>query len=172
MTRIHSFAPIEDRNARTLILGTMPGAASLVARQYYAHPRNLFWTIIGAMLGITADAPYAERTARLIDADIALWDVLKTCTRPGSLDANIAGASVIANDFAEFFASHPRIERICFNGARAATLYHTKVLRTLAKPPPVDYLRLPSTSPAHASVSAATKTAAWRVALDRAAGVT
>jgi double-stranded uracil-DNA glycosylase len=166
MTRIHSFAPIEHGRARILILGTMPGAASLSAGQYYAHPRNLFWTLIGGMLGFTANAPYAERIARLLEADIAVWDVLKSCTRPGSLDADIASASMIANDFEQFFARHPRIERVFFNGTAAATLYRTRVQRTLSPPPRVGYLKLPSTSPANAGISAAAKATAWRAVLE------
>jgi double-stranded uracil-DNA glycosylase len=169
MTRVHSFPPIAHPGALTLILGTMPGAASLAARQYYAHPRNLFWTVIGAMLGFAAGAPYAVRTAHLIKADIAVWDVLKSCTRPGSLDSDIAPASMIANDFERFFANHPQIERVFFNGAGAATVYRTRVLRTLSTPPRVEYVRLPSTSPANASISAAAKAKAWRVVLESSA---
>lgn len=171
MTRLHSFAPLETVTARTLILGTMPGAASLAARQYYAHPRNLFWTVFGAMLGFDAADPYDVRVAHLLAADIAVWDVLKSCTRPGSLDADIAPASVVANDFARFFAAHPSIERVYFNGAGAAALYRRHVLKAFDVPPPVAYVRLPSTSPANAGTSPTAKMRAWRVVLDRSAKV-
>src|SRR3954451_23432881 len=110
MARICSFPPLESATACTLILGTMPGAASLRAGQYYAHPRNAFWTIIGELLGFDARLDYAARIDHLAAARIAVWDVLQSCERPGSLDSNIDRQSVVPNDFPGFFAAHPRIE--------------------------------------------------------------
>ena len=129
MAHVSSFPPIVGRSPRTLILGTMPGTASLDAQQYYAHPRNAFWGILADLLGFDAGLDYAARTRRLVDADIAVWDVLRSCKRPGSLDSNIEPASVIANDFDWFFARHPTVERVCFNGAAAEALYRRHVLQ-------------------------------------------
>ena len=165
MAPLRSFAPIAGSSARVLILGTMPGAASLKAREYYAHPRNAFWRILAAALGFDCTLDYATRTQALVDADIAVWDVLRSCEREGSLDARIDPASIVVNDFAGFFRRHPGIDRVCFNGATAEALYKRHVLDALAATVRPSYVRLPSTSPANASISAAAKARAWRAAL-------
>lgn len=161
---VESFAPIACPDARILILGSMPSIASLQAGQYYAHPQNLFWTIMGEVLGFDARAPYVERITQLQQAGIALWDVLASCHRPGSLDANIHTATAQANDLPGFLVLHPNIQRICFNGAAAETLFRRHVLPQLSTPG-IDMLRLPSTSPANASIPAAQKRASWSKAL-------
>lgn len=161
--QVHSFPPIARETARVLILGTMPGGASLRAQQYYAHPRNQFWPILGALLGFDPGSPYEMRVDALRAADLALWDVLRACTRPGSLDSAIEQHSAIPNDFAGFLATHRRIRRICFNGATAAALYTRLVRPQLAAGPEVQHLRLPSTSPAHAALPFAAKLRAWQV---------
>ena len=161
--QVHSFPPIARASAQVLILGSMPGAASLRERQYYAHPRNHFWRIMGAILGFDPTSGYEGRIASLRSADIALWDVLRTCTRPGSLDSAIEQHSAIPNDFAGFLAEHPQIRRICFNGAKAEALYARLVRPHLAASPGVQHLRLPSTSPAHAALPFAAKLRAWQV---------
>jgi TDG/mug DNA glycosylase family protein len=94
-----------------------------------------------------------------------VWDVLRSCKRPGSLDSRIDPASVIANDFDTFFARHPTIERVCFNGAAAEALYRRHVVHTLAPTTQPRYVRLPSTSPANASVPVTEKVRLWRVAV-------
>jgi len=162
VTRIRSFAPIAASHAAVLILGSMPGMASLRARQYYAHPRNQFWRIVGDLLGFDPALPYDERVAGLAASGIALWDVLKSCTRAGSLDADIENGSIVPNDFKKFFAGHPLIRRVYFNGATAESCYRRHVL-SLLPAPPLEYRRLPSTSPAHAALSYEKKRAAWRV---------
>jgi len=159
-TRIQGFAPIVEDGARILVLGSMPGVASLDAHRYYAHPRNLFWPIVGAVLGFDPALPYEARLALLTTRGLALWDVVGTCVRPGSLDARIAPDSVVANDIAGLLAAHPGITRIRFNGAAADTLFRRHVLPTLDPLP--DLMRLPSTSPAHASMGFEAKLAAWR----------
>jgi hypoxanthine-DNA glycosylase len=166
---VRSFAPVAEDSATRLVLGSMPGAASLRAGQYYAHPRNLFWRILGELLGFDHGMPYAGRIAALTAADIALWDVLQSCTRAGSLDAAIERDSIVPNDFATFFARHPRVRRVYFNGSTAELYYRRRVVPRL--PPtgvPLVYARLPSTSPAHAAKSFEEKLAAWRVVADGA----
>jgi len=103
---IRSFEPIATPNARVLILGSMPGVASLEAGQYYAHPQNAFWRIMGELVGAGLEKPYDER-ARILKANgVALWDVLQSCIRPGSLDSDIRDE--VPNDFAAFFRSEER----------------------------------------------------------------
>ncbi len=171
MTEVFSFPPIEGADARILILGSMPGKASLEANQYYAHPRNLFWPIMGELIGAYPDLDYAERARVLIANDIALWDVLKSCHRPTSLDADIDKASMIANDFASFFASHTNIRRVFFNGATAEHCFRRHVLPEI-NAGSLEFRRLPSTSPAHAALSYQQKLESWRVILDKPASCT
>ena len=162
MRHIQSFAPIETADARILILGSMPGEASLRAGQYYAHPRNLFWRIMGELLGADPASPYDLRIQALKSARIALWDVLRSCRRKGSLDSNIDHESLVPNDFAAFFLSHPQITRVFFNGTKAEQCYrrHKQPVTGIES---IEYLRLPSTSPANASLSYERKLDAWRV---------
>jgi len=153
------FPPIARPGARILILGSMPGQASLAAGQYYAHPRNAFWPIMATLLGFDPALPYRERAARLTAAGIALWDVLHACSRPGSRDTAIDHESAEANDFAAFFSAHPHIGHVFFNGTAATTLFRRhcpEQARTLP------LTRLPSTSPAHAGRNFADKLAAWQ----------
>jgi TDG/mug DNA glycosylase family protein len=162
MQLVQSFAPVSRANAKVLILGSMPGKASLSAQQYYAHPRNAFWKIMELLYGISFDAPYEERLRQLTSNQIALWDVMGTCRRESSLDSDIVDASIVPNDFAAFFDAHPNVDRVYFNGAKAESSYRKRVSPTLADPDPVTYLRLPSTSPAHASLSLPQKLAMWK----------
>jgi hypoxanthine-DNA glycosylase len=161
MARVCSFPPLADGDAEVLILGSMPGEASLKAQQYYAHPHNTFWRILGTLLGFDPTLPYGQRIARLSGARIALWDVLHSCTRDGSLDTAIIATSETANDLAGFLATHPRIKRVFFNGAKAEASFK----RYIVTLPDLTYLRLPSTSPAHATLSFSQKLEAWRVIL-------
>ncbi len=151
------FAPIATPTARVLILGSMPGQESLRQAQYYAHPRNAFWPIMEALFGIPATLPYAQRTVQLAQCGVAVWDVCAAAYRPGSLDTDIRSDSVVSNDFSEFFQLHPQIQRVCFNGAKAAQLYRKHVKCDL----PLEYCALPSTSPTHASLSFDQKLALW-----------
>ena len=161
MTRVHSFAPIEDEHAEVLILGSMPGRASLAAGQYYAHARNAFWRIMCELLQFDAEAAYELRVRALKSARIALWDVLQSCTREGSLDARIEADMQIANDFRTFFDAHKRITRVFFNGAKAEACFKRHVPLQIGNGS-LDYVRLPSTSPANASVSFENKLEAWK----------
>ncbi len=164
MSRVHSFAPLAAVDARVLVLGSMPGKASLEAGQYYAHPRNAFWPIIEALFGIGRDSAYAARCAALLGQRVAVWDVLKTCTRTSSLDSDIDESSIVPNDFPQFFARHPQVSAIFFNGSMAERTFRRHVASQLAPAlTGLDAIRLPSTSPANASYSWEQKLAAWQV---------
>jgi double-stranded uracil-DNA glycosylase len=165
MRRARSFPPLARANARVLILGSMPGAESLRRREYYAHPHNQFWPIMGELFGAGRELPYAERVERLLARGIAVWDVLKHCERPGSLDSDIVRGSEVVNDFGAFFRAHPGIDAIFFNGAKSEAVFRREVEKRLPRAP--DGTRLPSTSPAHAGLSRAAKLAAWRRIRDR-----
>jgi hypoxanthine-DNA glycosylase len=156
-----SFPAIARADARILILGSMPGQASLAAQAYYAHPRNAFWPIMGSLFGFAPDAPYSERTDALRAAGIAVWDVLATCMRPGSLDSAICLETAAMNDFPGFFRRHQAIRHLFFNGTAAESLFRRGVLPELAGVQ-VSSTRLPSTSPAYAGLSFAAKLAAWQ----------
>jgi TDG/mug DNA glycosylase family protein len=161
--RVHSFAPVVNSSSRVLILGSMPGKVSLLAGEYYAHPRNLFWQLMQELLRVDRSAPYRKRIAQLLARRVALWDVLKTCTRKSSLDSDILPASIVANDFAGLFEAYPKLEVVCFNGAKAAASFRRHVLPGLSDRKDVIFHSLPSTSPANASIPLAKKRAAWRV---------
>jgi len=156
--RSRGLPPHLPPDARLLILGSFPGRASLGARQYYAHPRNQFWPIVGALLGEPlASLPYAERLVRLAAHRIALWDTIVACERPGSLDAAIRDPRRAQP--ARVRRASPGIEAVAFNGgtaARASAEWAAAGYATIA---------LPSTSPAYTRPFDE-KLAAWR-ALER-----
>lgn len=160
---LKGFAPLRAKNARQLILGSMPGRASLHVGQYYAHPRNCFWRLMQHLYGIAADAPYNHRCRQLITQRVAVWDVLHSCARAGSSDAAIQTATILPNDFRAFFARHSGIQRIYFNGAKAAQLYQRYVLPAL---PPnaagIPRRTFPSSSAANALLSFEQKLHIWR----------
>lgn len=156
--RLQGLPPIVSADARLLILGSFPSAASLAARQYYAHPQNHFWTILGRILGADLRArAYRERLRRVRAAGIAIWDVYGSCERSGSLDAAIRNPEF--NDFAALVKRAPRLARVCFNGATAG-----RALAHLASFG-LEALVLPSTSPANASQPLEYKLERWRAAL-------
>ena len=163
MDPVTSFSPLSLPSAKLLILGSMPGVASLTAQQYYAHPRNSFWPIMARVAGFDAAAPYDVRVAALTHTGVAVWDVLQSCVRPGSLDSAIQAGSRIANDFTTFFQAHPGIRLVCFNGTEAQTSYDRYVLPHVSTQD-VRYVRLPSSSPAHA-MAFERKLAAWYAAM-------
>ena len=162
---IRGFPPIADRRARVLVLGSMPSEASLAAREYYAHRHNQFWRIMGAICGFDRAAPYARRQAALKAARIALWDVVWSCRRPGSLDSAIVEDSIRVNDFAAFLRAHPAITCVCFNGRRAESAWRRYVVRSLPPARKLEYRLLPSTSPAHAGMSYLRKLRTWEDAI-------
>ena len=162
---LHGLAPIIDNRARVLILGSFPSTASLAAQQYYAHPRNQFWRILGEAIGQPLkQMDYAARLVAVQAAGIGIWDVYASCERAGSLDSAIRDA--VANPLAGLKKSALALRRICFNGRMAAR--RIREVEALGW----EALILPSTSPAHAGMGFAEKAARWRTALqvDAASG--
>ncbi len=155
LTTLSGLAPVIDANIRVLVLGSFPGAASLAAGQYYAHPRNQLWRLLSEVVGEDLAAlPYAERLPRLLAHRFGLWDVLAACEREGSLDANIRAPA--ANDFDRLRTLCPRLVTIGFNGqasGKFAPQFSSEGYRTLL---------LPSSSPAYAALSFDRKLAYWR----------
>ena len=164
MSAINGFAPIVTGNASVLILGSMPSEASLLRQQYYGHPRNAFWPIMGALLGSDPELCYQLRKEMLMENRIAVWDVLQSCNRLGSLDSSIKLATIRTNDFTGFFAEYKYIKRVFFNGRMAEKLYKKRILPTLNhRFSYLEYQCLPSTSPANASLKFEQKIEAWKV---------
>ncbi|MDX2412828.1 MAG: DNA-deoxyinosine glycosylase [Woeseiaceae bacterium] len=146
-------------DARVLILGSLPGKRSIDAQQYYAHPQNAFWRIMGELTG--ADGPYDQRCQALLEHGIALWDVLESSVRPGSMDADIRRGTEKVNNFNGFFLTHSNVSQLCFNGQKAAQIFHKLVIPQLESAAPQIRV-LPSTSPAYASMPYAEKLECWR----------
>ena len=141
-----------------LILGSFPSTASLAAQQYYAHPQNRFWPILGEVLGQPfKEMDYVARVAAVQAASIAIWDVFASCERAGSLDTAIRGA--LPNDLGALCRVAPALKRICFNGRMAAR--RIREVEALG----LEATVLPSTSPAHAGMNFAQKLVRWRAAL-------
>ena len=161
MTRSRGFPPVARSDARVLVLGSLPGDRSIAEQQYYAHPQNAFWKIMAELYGIEGD--YNARCELLCEHGIALWDVLQSSIRPGSMDAAIQVDSAQPNDFEAFFVDHPGIQMIGFNGRKAQQMFTRLVPGGRAV---ADQVLLPSTSPAYASMSFSAKLNAWRDALD------
>lgn len=153
------FPPIARGDARVLVLGSLPSKASIRAREYYAHPRNAFWKIMRVIAG--ASGYYASRCRALEECGIAVWDVLKSSMRPGSLDADIDMESAVPNDFEGFFSCHGQVRLVCFNGRKAQDMFRRFVRPELSQQH-LGYALLPSTSPAHAALTLAGKVDAWR----------
>jgi len=160
-TAVCSFAPIESHAARVLVLGSMPGTASLRAGQYYAYRHNAFWPIMGALFGAGPEIAYEKRITILRCAGLALWDVLASCAREGSLDTAIDEESIVPNDFRTFFDAHPNVQHVFFNGSKAESSFNRYVRPNLSERS-LHFTRLPSTSPAHASLPLSRKLQAWR----------
>jgi hypoxanthine-DNA glycosylase len=140
--------------------------ASLEAVQYYAHPRNAFWPIMGELFAVNHKASYESRICELEKLPLILWDTLQACRRPGSLDSNIDISSAQANDFPALLRQSPDISAIAFNGATSEKYFRKLVVPILPGITDIELLRMPSTSPANAGISFAQKLAAWRRILD------
>jgi hypoxanthine-DNA glycosylase len=150
-------APIFGPSARILILGSFPSEISLERQEYYANPRNQFWAIMQALFGIPAGSAYVDRIAGLKRSRIALWDVLHSCERTGSLDSAIKHAT--PNDFSALFASLPELQLIAFNGQKAQKSFEKWVQ---VEPSAYKKLAMLSSSPA-AAMAAEKKIAAWSI---------
>jgi TDG/mug DNA glycosylase family protein len=166
--RVSSFPPQVGPDCRLLLLGSVPSVRSLELRQSYGHPHNLFWRFMGEMFDAGPDLPYAERIGRLHTLGIGIWDVLRDCERPGSLDASIVRASEVPNDIAGLLRVQPRLRTIALNGGKAQEAFRRLVRPTLPAElaRTLTVLALPSTSPANASMPVALKRERWRVLLD------
>jgi hypoxanthine-DNA glycosylase len=158
------FPPVVGEKPRILVLGSLPGRASLAAGQYYAQPRNTFWTIVGELCGARSELDYAGRLDALTRSGVALWDVLHEAARPGSLDSNIVAASQRINDIAGLIAIHTKISLVAFNGQKAAEIFRRHIEPSLTRN---DFAvaTLPSTSPAHATLTREEKLVRWREVL-------
>lgn len=164
---VQSFPPLGNTHATRLVLGTMPGKASLLAREYYAHPRNAFWYIVEKLFGIGRELSYSRRVRALAGTGLAVWDVLAACTRGTSLDSDIVPESAVPNDIGAYLKRHRRIAVIYFNGGPARTLFERHVVPGLSGAHrAIPRVTLPSTSPTHARRSHAEKLEAWRVIAD------
>lgn len=157
---LNGLAPVAGPGARVLILGSMPGAASLAQQQYYAHPRNAFWPLMAQLLGFSTCLGYNERLSALQTGGVALWDVIARCQRSGSLDSAIQHEQL--NDFSEFFASQPDLRLIAFNGAKAWHSFKRHILPLNIVPDGITLVTMPSTSPAHASLNVQQKLLQWQ----------
>jgi len=158
------FPPVIGSDAKVLILGSLPSRQSLLEHEYYANPRNAFWRIM-AEIGASGGGidSYEDRCNALINNGIALWDVLASSVRPGSLDSSIDLASAKENNFPDLLARYRGIMLICFNGVKARQLFDRLVLRSMPVPAGCELIDLPSSSPAHAAMSFETKIKHWRV---------
>ena len=162
MTLSTGFPPVERADASILILGSLPGQRSIAEQQYYAHPQNAFWRVMQELFGVEGD--YAARCRQLVENRVALWDVLMSSFRPGSMDADISLGEATPNDFAGFFSQHASVRLIAFNGRKAEQLF-ARFVDPLGVADGIRRVALPSTSPAYASLSISGKVVAWRAAL-------
>jgi len=154
-----SFAPLAADDIEILILGSMPGDASLAKGEYYAHPRNRFWKIMATITNEPLPITYEDKKALLKRHQMGLWDVAETANRKGSLDADIFDE--VPNDIDNFVRKHKCLKIICFNGKKAMNLY----LKFFTKNPDLTYFSLPSTSPANAGISFEEICKQWEKAL-------
>jgi hypoxanthine-DNA glycosylase len=165
--RVASFPPQVGAGCRVLVLGTVPSLRSLQMQQSYAHPHNLFWPFMGQLYDAGPDLPYSERIARLHAAGVGIWDVLKHCERPGSLDSSILADSEVANDIPALLAAYPTIEAIALNGGKAQQVFARRIAPHIdeERRAGLEILALPSTSPANASIPRDVKLERWRALL-------
>jgi hypoxanthine-DNA glycosylase len=169
--RVSSFPPQVGADCRVLILGTVPSLRSLELRQSYGHAQNFFWPLMGELFDAGPELPYAERIARLHSRGVGIWDVLKHCERPGSLDSAIVPGSEVPNAIPRLLRRHVAIHAIALNGGKAQQAFRRHVVPQLdtVLRERIQVLALPSTSPANASIPRAEKRRRWRELLRWAA---
>ena len=148
--------PVTGPKPLILILGSFPSVMSLERDEYYGNPKNRFWTVMEELFAIPAAIPYPERSLRLTQERVALWDVVASCSRPGSADSRIRNP--VPNDIAGFIRAHPSVRLVALNGSTAGRLYHR-----FTEVPGIPSVTLPSTSPANAAVPFAEKVRRWEV---------
>jgi len=153
------FLPIISFTPKVLMLGTMPSAESLKQSFYYAHPRNAFWPIMNSIFDLPTNS-VEDKTELIKQAGLVLWDVLASCDRVGSLDSAIKNPQ--ANDFTLFLSQYPTVKTICFNGKKAEQLFKRYVIKEQSIPNDIEYIVLPSTSPANAAMSLKDKQLFWQ----------
>lgn len=163
MSLLHGLPVAAGDAPEVLILGSMPGMESLRQRQYYAHPRNRFWPLMGLLYGVDPTIGYRQRLDMLQRARVALWDVLASCRRIGSLDSAIARASEAPNPVAEWIGAAAGLRAVALNGGKAAEAFDRHVAPVLAGPARFEVHRLPSTSPANAAWSLERLYQRWQV---------
>ena len=162
--RLTGLPPVVGLDPRVLILGSFPSEISLSKKEYYANPRNRFWHLMEALLGIKAQLPYHVRTVQLKEKGIALWDVTKECEREGSDDTAIKNE--IVNDIPGFLRDHPSVSVVILNGKRAGHIFHGQFPDGI---PGIMIFTLPSTSPANAKFGLPQLGDAWGVLKESAA---
>ena len=156
------FDPIAAPNATVLILGSLPSQESLRKQEYYGNLQNAFWHVMGELIDAGPEIPYPKRADKLRRSGIAVWDVLQSSVRPGSMDAAIDLTTATPNDFQAFFEAHPMLELLCFNGKKAAELYRRLVApQRFSIIDNIEFRTLPSTSPAYASMKLDEKVRLW-----------
>lgn len=160
---VSSFPAEVTEGCRVLVLGTMPGVRSLAAQQFYAHPRNLFWPLMGEFFGAGPEVSYDERLTHVQAHGVGLWDVLRQCERTGSLDGAIRAGSEVPNDIAGLLERFPTIGAIALNGAKAADVFQRRTAPMIetSRLSRLALLPMPSTSPANASQSLSAKRERW-----------
>ncbi|RVU42098.1 DNA-deoxyinosine glycosylase [Rheinheimera riviphila] len=164
---LQGLAPLYQPNAKVLILGSMPGQASLDSQQYYGHPRNQLWPLLQQLFGVDASLDYPSRCQQALAAKVALWDVIGNCQRQGSLDSAIVGSSIRFNPLVELCQQLPDLQKIWLNGGKAVQSFrqYQRQQSTSWPDSTITVHELPSTSPAHASLTFAAKLELWRQAL-------
>ncbi len=156
------FPAAAPKNIRVLILGSFPGKLSLQKKQYYAHPRNVFWQIMGEVFNFDCKIDYQKRITIINGHRIGIWDVMQSCRRLGSLDSKIETATIVPNDFTSFFDCHPEVRLIAFNGSKAETEFKKRVFPKLGDlKTGLEMIRMPSTSPAMATMNYQEKYKVW-----------
>jgi len=165
MSIVQSFLPETGPKPRVLILGSMPGIASLEAVQYYAHPRNAFWPIMASYFNFKNELTYSEKLSIVKHRQVALWDVLASCEREGSLDSAIKNETMVPNLIEDWLKQQSTVTTILCNGGKSAQTFK-KHFKTLFSSQDINVVKLPSTSPAHAAMSLAEKKQQWHKALN------
>lgn len=161
MVNCKSFSPSINKSSKILILGSMPGVKSLTEQQYYAHPQNRFWKLMGKICNCDnlSSLKYEDKLKTLLNNGFALWDVIKNCSRDGSLDSNITNEQ--PNDIQQLLKQYTNIKVICLNGNKAYSAFKKHFPNLLKE---YKCYKLPSTSPANARYKLEQLLSEWKIA--------